>query len=172
VAACATSRTKNGSAPIVEPPLTQDEPRFCARTAPTASGGIGTESHVYHELQPPRQSGSANSAVVSMRARRQVMGERRSVTAAAAGSRFCDRPLASPVRVVFRSSDLFSLTLKEGAPAFFALWGIPFVVAAAYVTIGRFFVDAWQRSRTELLNGPTNRGGSRFSRIDPRRSSH
>src|SRR5437899_365791 len=35
-----------------------------------------------------------------------------------------------------------------GAPFFFKLWGIPFVLVGIYVMIGRFFVDARQRSRT------------------------
>jgi len=38
--------------------------------------------------------------------------------------------------------------LKSGAPFFFALWGIPFVAVGIYFIIGRFFVEAWQRSRT------------------------
>ena len=38
--------------------------------------------------------------------------------------------------------------LQSDAPGFFVLWGIPFVVMGIYIIVGRFFVDAWQRSKT------------------------
>ena len=38
--------------------------------------------------------------------------------------------------------------VTEGAPFFFRLWGIAFVLAAVYMIGGRFFVDAKQRERT------------------------
>jgi hypothetical protein len=37
---------------------------------------------------------------------------------------------------------------RTGAPFFFRLWGLPFVLVGLYLIIGRFFADAWQRSRT------------------------
>jgi len=37
--------------------------------------------------------------------------------------------------------------LREHGPTFFALWGIPFVLAGVYFVIGRFFADAVRRAR-------------------------
>ena len=37
---------------------------------------------------------------------------------------------------------------RANAPSMFKLWGIPFLCVAAYITVGRFFYDAWMRSRT------------------------
>lgn len=44
--------------------------------------------------------------------------------------------------------------IEGRAPLLFLLWGIPFVAVAVYITVGRFFADAWRRSRT--FYGVTN----------------
>ena len=38
--------------------------------------------------------------------------------------------------------------VTKGAPFFFMLWGIPFVLVGLYIVFGRFFVDARTRGRT------------------------
>jgi hypothetical protein len=39
--------------------------------------------------------------------------------------------------------------LQHGAPLLFGLWGIPFVLVGLYMIVGRFFGDAYLRSRTQ-----------------------
>ncbi len=41
--------------------------------------------------------------------------------------------------------------IRGRAPAFFALWGIPFVLIGAYITVGRFFFDSYLRSRSRYF---------------------
>jgi hypothetical protein len=47
-----------------------------------------------------------------------------------------------------------TMVIKKDAPFFFILWGIPFVFVGLYLIVGRFFVDAWQRSK--IFYGVTN----------------
>ena len=44
--------------------------------------------------------------------------------------------------------------MKSGAPPFFVLWGIPFVLIGLHLIFGRFFLEAKQRERT--FYGVTN----------------
>ena len=41
-----------------------------------------------------------------------------------------------------------SLAVSGGAPLFFALWGVPFIAVGLYMVFGRFFYDAFLRSKT------------------------
>lgn len=72
-----------------------------------------------------------------------------------------DRP---PEGLIFRQSDVFAIPfsamwagftvfweyqmVSNGAPSFFGLCGIPFILAGIYILIGRFFHDAWRRRGT------------------------
>jgi hypothetical protein len=66
--------------------------------------------------------------------------------------------------LLLRSSDIFLIpfslmwggfaffweysVLRSNAPLLFRVWGIPFVVAGLYLMVGRFFIDAFARSKT------------------------
>lgn len=40
---------------------------------------------------------------------------------------------------------------KNGAPWFFVAWGVPFVIVGSYISVGRFFADAYRRKHTHYL---------------------
>jgi hypothetical protein len=40
------------------------------------------------------------------------------------------------------------MVIRTGAPFFFIIWGVPFVLVGCYIVFGRFFVDARKRART------------------------
>lgn len=66
--------------------------------------------------------------------------------------------------IIFRASDAFlipfsllwcgfaifweSTVVFTNAPLLFKIWGIPFVAAGLYITVGRFFIDAKKRAGT------------------------
>lgn len=38
--------------------------------------------------------------------------------------------------------------IRSRGPLFFAIFGLPFVAVGLYITLGRFFYEAWRRART------------------------
>ena len=41
--------------------------------------------------------------------------------------------------------------IRSEAPLMFRLWGIPFILMGMHMIVGRFFVEAWQRAKTEYM---------------------
>jgi hypothetical protein len=50
--------------------------------------------------------------------------------------------------IVWEGGVLLTMAGANGAPIFFALWGIPFVVVGQFFIWGRFLVKRWDRRRT------------------------
>ncbi|MDC9822710.1 PH domain-containing protein [Devosia sp. ZB163] len=59
--------------------------------------------------------------------------------------------LLIPSSLVFLGFSIYwtMLASNYGAPDFFALFGVLFIVAGLYFVVGRFLLDAWLRSRTQ-----------------------
>ena len=51
---------------------------------------------------------------------------------------------------VFWNTSVWSIS-GGGAPVGFKLFGLPFLLAGLYITVGRFFVDQWLRRRLSYV---------------------
>ena len=56
--------------------------------------------------------------------------------------------LISFFAVIWRFCHFLGIICGGSRRPFFLLWGIPFVLIGLYLIFGRFFVDAWQRSKS------------------------
>lgn len=91
---------------------------------------------------------------------RELMPEEKVVWSGAPGIKFQSKDLVLiPFSLLWTGFAVFweATVIRGRAPALFALWGIPFVLVGAYITVGRFFFDSYLRSRSRYFL--TNRGG-------------
>jgi hypothetical protein len=85
-----------------------------------------------------------------------------------------------PLTVLWASFAVFweTAAARPGAPGFFMLWGVPFIVIGAYITVGRFFVRARRLASTtyavtdqrviEQVSWPRTRTRTSYlSQLDP-----
>lgn len=58
--------------------------------------------------------------------------------------------LAIPFSIIWCSFVAFweASAFTSGAPLFFRLWGVPFVLVGLYMLVGRFVVKGWRKRRT------------------------